>query len=71
MSRQHSTKVGVASHARKEESARDLLREEFPKGAPVGGAFGTKSSPMPDKEDDLYPEDKQHRGTHTSYEPNE
>lgn len=71
MSRQQSTKMGLASHSRKDESARDLLREEFPKGSPVAGAYGSKSSPMNSKEDDLYPEGKEHRGTHTSYEGEE
>lgn len=68
MSRQHSTKIGLASHSRKDGSARDMMREEFPKGSPVAGAYGAKSSPMSSPEDDLFPDDKEHRGTHTSYE---
>lgn len=70
MSRQQSGKWGIMSSAKKEDSARDLMREEnLPKGAPVGGAFGSRRSAMSNGEDDLYPEDKQHRGTHTTYEP--
>jgi hypothetical protein len=70
MSRQQSFKQGVASNSKKEDSARDLVRESFPKGSPVGGAFGSRVSPI-GGEDDLLPDDKQHRGTHTTYEPNE
>lgn len=43
MSRQGGgVKTGLQSYAQKEDSARDLLSDDNPKGSPVGGAFGSK-----------------------------
>lgn len=43
MSRQGGVKTGLQSYAQKEDSARDLLSDDNPKGSPVAGAFGSKS----------------------------
>lgn len=42
MSRQGGFKQGLSSNAQKEDSARDLLADNKPRGNPVGGAFGSK-----------------------------
>jgi hypothetical protein len=42
MSRQGGFKQGLASNGQKEDSARDLLADDKPRGNPVGGAFGSK-----------------------------
>ena len=69
MSRQGSTKAGLKSTARKEDSARDLFAEEKPRGNPVGGAFGKREEVVEENRLESDPDrDKEHRGTHTSYE---
>lgn len=69
MSRQNGGKHGLRSGARKEESARDLMTEERPRGNPVSGAHGNRAEIIENNRLDPDPDrDKEHRGTHTSYE---